>query len=186
MCPCDQGCAYAIEGCQRISGGVSRKLLTNIRSHTIGFLHYLMAVLTAIAIPVFTSQMEKARESTDLSNCRSYYSEIVTAILTGDLDTSSQKINVQGLEVSTSGAKGVAVGSTFTVTVADAPIKQTVNNWQTAGPQCAGVAIPTDLTVAAKMPITYTFKVQTDGDVMLDSVSYGSSGGSGASGSVTP
>ena len=61
---------------------MSRKLLTNIRSHTIGFLYYLMAVLTAIAIPVFTSQMEKAREATDLANVRSAYGELVAQYLT--------------------------------------------------------------------------------------------------------
>ena len=81
MCPCDQGCAYAIEGCQRISGGVSRKLLTNIRSNTIGFLYYLMAVLVAISIPIFTSQLEKSREATDIANVRSAYAEVVTKYL---------------------------------------------------------------------------------------------------------
>ena len=30
----------------------------------------IIAVLVAIAIPVFNSQMEKAREATDLANCR--------------------------------------------------------------------------------------------------------------------
>ena len=82
MCPCDQGCAYAIEGCQRISGGVSRKLLTNIRSHTIGFLYYLMAVLVAISIPIFTTQLEKSREATDISNVRSSYAVVVSEALT--------------------------------------------------------------------------------------------------------
>ena len=82
MCPCDQGCAYAIEGCQRISGGVFRKLLTNIRSHTIGFLYYLMAVLVAISIPIFTTQLEKSREATDISNVRSSYAVVVSEALT--------------------------------------------------------------------------------------------------------
>ena len=83
----------------------------------------IIAVLTAIAIPVFTSQLEKSREATDLSNCRAYYSEITSAILTGDLDAASSKISVQGLEATSSGAKGVAAGSDFTVAVASAPVK---------------------------------------------------------------
>ena len=40
-----------------------------------------MAVLTAIAIPVFTSQMEKSREATDLANLRSAYAALMTQYL---------------------------------------------------------------------------------------------------------
>ena len=36
----------------------------------------IIAVLTAIAIPVFTRQLEKSRESTDLSNARAAYAEV--------------------------------------------------------------------------------------------------------------
>ena len=82
MCPCDQEHVNVIEGCQRISGGVFRKLLTNIRSHTIGFLYYLMAVLVAISIPIFTTQLEKSREATDISNVRSSYAVVVSEALT--------------------------------------------------------------------------------------------------------
>ena len=42
----------------------------------------IIAVLVAIAIPVFTAQLEKARESTDESDIRSYYAEISAALLT--------------------------------------------------------------------------------------------------------
>lgn len=44
----------------------------------------IIAVLVAIAIPVFTSQLEKSREATDLANLRSAYAEQMTAILTWD------------------------------------------------------------------------------------------------------
>ena len=82
---------------------MSRKSLTNIRSHTIVFLYYLMAVLTAIAIPVFTSQMEKSREATDLANVRSTYGELIATYLSDHEPTS------------------------HTATV---KAKQTVNGWQ--------------------------------------------------------
>ena len=36
----------------------------------------------AIAIPVFTTQLEKSRESTDIANVRSAYAEAVTSYLT--------------------------------------------------------------------------------------------------------
>lgn len=64
----------------------------------------IIAVLTAIAIPVFTSQLEKSREATDLANIRSAYAEQMAAYLTGDNKTDIPAINV--------------------------PVKQTVANWQ--------------------------------------------------------
>ena len=62
-----------------------------------------MAVLTAIAIPVFTSQMEKSREATDLANVRSTYGELIATYLSDHEPTS------------------------HTATV---KAKQTVNGWQ--------------------------------------------------------
>jgi len=41
-------------------------------------------VLTAIAIPVFTAQLEKSREATDQANLRSAYAEQMTNLLTWD------------------------------------------------------------------------------------------------------
>ena len=41
----------------------------------------IIAVLVAIAIPVFTSQLEKSREATDVANVRSAYAEVVTHYL---------------------------------------------------------------------------------------------------------
>ena len=40
------------------------------------------AVLVAISIPIFTSQLEKSREATDLANIRSAYAECSAALLT--------------------------------------------------------------------------------------------------------
>ena len=42
------------------------------------------AVLVAIAIPLFTAQLEKAREATDLANLRSAYAEQMAALLLWD------------------------------------------------------------------------------------------------------
>lgn len=44
----------------------------------------IIAVLVAIAIPVFNSQLEKSREATDLANVRSAYAEVMTAAITED------------------------------------------------------------------------------------------------------
>ena len=41
----------------------------------------IIAVLVAIAIPVFTTQLEKSREATDLSNVRAAYAEAMASYL---------------------------------------------------------------------------------------------------------
>ena len=41
----------------------------------------IIAVLVAIAIPVFTTQLEKSREATDMSNLRAAYAEVMAAYL---------------------------------------------------------------------------------------------------------
>ena len=69
----------------------------------------IIAVLVAIAIPVFTSQLEKSREATDLANVRSAYAEQMAAYLTGDNSTAIDDIHV--------------------------PAKQTIEKWQSQGEQ---------------------------------------------------
>ena len=76
----------------------------------------IIAVLVAIAIPVFTSQLEKSREATDAANIRSAYAEVVADALTD-------------------GTKEI----TRTVT-----LKQTVDGWQTEpAPALAGTGLIT-------------------------------------------
>ena len=41
----------------------------------------IIAVLVAVAIPVFTNQLEKSREATDMANVRSAYAALVTGYL---------------------------------------------------------------------------------------------------------
>lgn len=47
----------------------------------------IIAVLVAISIPIFTSQLEKAREATDLANIRSAYAEASAELLTDEKTT---------------------------------------------------------------------------------------------------
>ena len=44
----------------------------------------IIAVLVAIAIPVFSSQLEKSREATDFANVRAAYAEVMSAAITDD------------------------------------------------------------------------------------------------------
>ncbi len=49
----------------------------------------IIAVLVAIAIPIFTTQLEKSRQATDLANVRAAYAEAMTAALESDAGTGS-------------------------------------------------------------------------------------------------
>ena len=52
----------------------------------------IIAVLVAIAIPVFSGQLEKSREATDAANIRSAYAEVVAASLTDQSKDASAKV----------------------------------------------------------------------------------------------
>ena len=54
----------------------------------------IIAVLVAIAIPVFTSQLEKSREAVDAANLRAAYAEVTSAYLTGDETAATNGIKV--------------------------------------------------------------------------------------------
>jgi type IV pilus assembly protein PilA len=46
----------------------------------------IIAVLVAVSIPIFTAQLEKSRESTDIANLRAAKAEAVAIYLSGDTD----------------------------------------------------------------------------------------------------
>ena len=52
----------------------------------------IIGVLVAISIPIFTSQLEKAREATDEANLRSLYAECSAAALTGVADNTDVEV----------------------------------------------------------------------------------------------
>ena len=54
----------------------------------------IIAVLVAIAIPIFTTQLEKSREATDLANVRAAYATLVTDYLSSTGTFSAKSINV--------------------------------------------------------------------------------------------
>ena len=57
----------------------------------------IIAVLVAIAIPVFTAQLEKSREATDIANVRSAYATLTTNWLT-DPASASMTVTAQQKE----------------------------------------------------------------------------------------
>lgn len=107
-----------------------KKIRTNKKGFTLAELLIVVAiigVLVAISIPIFTSQLEKAREATDLANIRSAYAEVTADYLTSSKTQSKTVTKVQtkpGWEGSTGDGKiaGVKVsdvdaGGTGEVTV---------------------------------------------------------------------
>ena len=54
----------------------------------------IIAVLVAISIPIFSAQLEKAKEATDMANIRSAYAEVVAAYL-GDSDDHKAEVSLK-------------------------------------------------------------------------------------------
>ena len=59
----------------------------------------IIGVLVAISIPIFTSQLEKAREATDAANLRAAYAEVsADAILNDSTSTKEVKVDQKQTE----------------------------------------------------------------------------------------
>lgn len=82
----------------------------------------IIAVLVAIAIPVFTAQLEKAKIATDKANVRSWYAEEVASYLS-DSDKYTAKTAYDGTTLQAAGAavtfKGSLAGGDWVVTYAN-------------------------------------------------------------------
>ena len=70
----------------------------------------IIAVLVAIAIPVFTNQLEKSREATDEANTRSLYAETAAAVLSEDT-TATTTLKDATLSVSKDATTGICTGT---------------------------------------------------------------------------
>ena len=104
----------------------------------------IIAVLVAIAIPVFTNQLEKSREATDIANVRSAYAQLVTTYL--------------------------ADGTVSTYTVA---ARQTVSDWQGATgtvvmQTAGGESEYTYSAVVSGNNYTISTSVNDSGDLTID------------------
>lgn len=119
-------------------------------SFNYGKIRTMGAVLVAISIPIFTSQLEKSREAVDLANLRSAYAECSTAVLTGE--TSSNNVK-----------KGDATGSYYETI----EVNQKKQGW-TGDNASAKIG---DETVSSLMAsdsvVKMTVSVEADGKVTL-------------------
>ena len=78
----------------------------------------IIAVLVAIAIPVFSSQLEKAREATDEANIRSIYAQLSADVLTENTSADASTCpTAASYEVKKDASTGVVTGTaTYTMT----------------------------------------------------------------------
>ena len=107
----------------------------------------IIAVLVAIAIPIFTSQLEKSKEATDQANIRSAYAEVMSAALTDTGTTHDTSLT----RVSRSGSAGSYTWSS------SVNLKQSQNGWQGPAEDIGGVNISTMTpNVGHSCTISYT------------------------------
>ena len=115
----------------------------------------IIAVLVAIAIPIFSAQLEKSRDSTDQANIRAAYAELSAALVA----------NTKAADISTDLGKG-----TFTWTaptdaidgsyVAAIPGKGTNTNWDNGGSFSIG-----KISVTAVADFTKATFTVVDGEI---------------------
>ena len=133
----------------------------------------ILAVLVAVAIPVFTEQLEKARESTDVANVRDAYAEISVAMADGSLTNTNDIIKILGTKEAklkiTAGSPAVEANPENNIEAADAvPAKKEVavtgfvhqqkvfNAWSIGTPNIAGINL-TAPTASTATTLTFTF-----------------------------
>ena len=119
----------------------------------------IIAVLVAIAIPIFTTQLEKSREYTDLANIRSAYAAGTVAAMNGKLADGTPLPATTNFNPGVDGSLGTAVNlgqGTATKGGVDVSAIQ-------------GYSSYTETTDAKGKPIVVTFS-----SGMLKSVNFGS------------
>ena len=116
----------------------------------------IIAVLIAIAIPVFTSQLENARDATSVANMRSAYAEAQTAYITKD--TKSEHAKYTGND-----------DGTATVVVKDVVIEsQQDNDWSGQAEKLPfASALPSEKhgDTGTNKKHDITFKYSKDGEI---------------------
>ena len=88
----------------------------------------IIAVLVAISIPIFTSQLEKSREAVDMANLRSAYAECAAEVLTVDTATYTsvyKKVDPQQTTAGWASAKPESIGTVATANIPDTIVKGT-------------------------------------------------------------
>lgn len=109
----------------------------------------MAGVLVAISIPIFTSQLEKAREATDLANMRSAYAECSSSVLTNEASSTAVTLNTDG-----SAQRDVA-------------INQKSKGWSGDNANAKIGSYAVSGLFAESVPTEVTVKVTADGNVTI-------------------
>jgi len=118
----------------------------------------IIGVLVAISIPIFTNQLEKAKEGVDESNIRSAYAQVSAAALTQDINKPSGMKNISFTFPSTA-SKAQASSAEWKATITATQAKQ--STWQTGSKvNIAGK----DVTAGSSWTVT----VKADGTTKID------------------
>ena len=112
----------------------------------------IIAVLVAIAIPVFTTQLEKSREATDVANVRSAYAVVVAEGLVTDKASVGATVELKQKEDGWQGPDPTdtlaQLGATFTN--ADDPVEVEVSGTPKSGGSCViTFTLPTGSTAGS-------------------------------------
>ena len=134
-----------------------KKIRTNKKGFTLAELLIVVAiigVLVAISIPIFTSQLEKAREATDAANIRSAYAELSADALTEEGAISEKKEG--NVTINKADADATELTATITLT-------QKKAGWTDAGIGNIGGLTPDTTNGTPKDGGTATVTVKRDG-----------------------
>ena len=80
----------------------------------------IIAVLVAISIPIFTSQLEKSKEAVDAANLRAAYAEVMSDYVTGKTDTTKEMRSSGAIDKIASESVGPWESSKITITAGTA------------------------------------------------------------------
>ena len=118
----------------------------------------IIAVLVAISIPIFTSQLEKSRDAVSVANMRAAYAEAQTLVLTATKDG----------ETSGDATITMTDGKATSVTVTNVAIKsQKANDWSNLAGELPFTA-PEDQGKASTVSLVFKYS-----DDAIQSVEYG-------------
>ena len=145
-----------------------KKLRRNKKGFTLAELLIVVAiigVLVAISIPIFTAQLEKAREATDVANLRAAYAEGTAEVLTqSDMATGWTKVYTTSGKLvdpsETTGENATAKGISG---------KATQDGWQSTDPGLGWTSYNGKAKSNTVIKVTYTAgKDGKDGSVTVN------------------
>ena len=108
----------------------------------------IIAVLVAVAIPVFTTPLEKSRQATDLANLRSSYAEAVASYLGGTDPASGSYYKMQSKN---------GDFKEVDITALDSDLQTAISGGTTQGDEYC-ITVKTNASDATKMDIELTKK----------------------------